>query len=120
MINEENSELDEYKPKYLSQVEDNERLPAKKQRKSQSQTLKSMKAKKEAVFKLAVVTDPEVQIEIKESICRAFFVKKMKFVSELVYDHPKATRQMNDASLDLQPGGVQLLSPTNQQILYQT
>lgn len=74
-------------------------MKVKPKRRSVSLTVK----RKKPSFKLPnIVDDPILDDEIKDSFKRAFYVKDMKYSTELVYDLEECPATMNDPKLDKQ------------------
>ena len=65
-----------------------------KKRKSFSVTLK--KKKVDDSLKLAKIDGAETMERVNKSFAWAFFCKKMKYTSNLVYDHNLVQEEMND------------------------
>ena len=72
-------------------------MKAKPKRKSASVSNK----RKKPTFKLPkLVDDPILADEIRESFKRAFFVKEMKYSTQLVYDDKDCPLSKNNPSLE--------------------
>ncbi|TNV79602.1 hypothetical protein FGO68_gene11366 [Halteria grandinella] len=73
--------------------------------------------RKKPSFKLpALIDDPLLDDDVKDSFKRSFYVKGMRYVTSLVYDHNDCPESMNDPALEAK---VQILIKENNDAIYQ-